>query len=54
MFSRKRQLGSIIFGWDLSDIPTHEPTFHVVTESKAPWNEIRDHLKQFEKGPVKP
>ncbi|OAN17999.1 ADP-ribosylglycohydrolase [Photobacterium jeanii] len=37
----------------LDDVPTHKPSFHIFTASKAPWNEITDDLKQFEKGPVK-
>lgn len=37
----------------LDDIPTHKPSFHIFTSSKAPWNDITDNLIQFEKGPVK-
>jgi hypothetical protein len=37
----------------LDDTPTHKPSFHIFTNSKAPWNEITDTLMQFEKGPVK-
>ncbi len=54
LFSRKLKTGkhNIRLGI-LDDIPTHKPNFHIFTGSKAPWNEISDGLKQFEKGPVK-
>ncbi|HGZ7310312.1 TPA: GFA family protein [Vibrio parahaemolyticus] len=54
LFSRKVKTGkhNIRLGI-LDDAPTHKPSFHIFTGSKAPWNEITDGLKQFDKGPVK-
>ncbi|MGF1716702.1 GFA family protein [Photobacterium chitinilyticum] len=54
LYSRKLKTGkhNIRLGI-LDDIPTHKPTFHIFTDSKAPWSEITDGLKQFKKGPVK-
>ncbi len=37
----------------LDSTPTHKPSFHIFVASKAPWLEINDDLKQFEKSPVK-
>ncbi len=36
----------------LNEVPSQRPSFHIFTCEKAPWNEIGDGLKQFEKGPV--
>ncbi|PSV54136.1 GFA family protein [Photobacterium sp. GB-1] len=54
LFSKKLKTGkhNIRLGI-LDDIPTHKPSFHIFTSSKAPWNDITDNLIQFEKGPVK-
>lgn len=54
LFSRKlkTEMHNIRLGI-LDDIPTHKPSFHIYTGSKASWNEITDGLQQFEKGPVK-
>ncbi len=38
----------------LDSVPSHKPSFNIFVGSKAPWLEINDGLKQFEKGPVKP
>ncbi|KXF80750.1 GFA family protein [Enterovibrio coralii] len=54
LFSKKLKTGkhNVRLGI-LDDVPTHRPSFHVFTGSKAPWNDINDDLMQFEKGPVK-
>jgi hypothetical protein len=36
----------------LDNAPTHKPNFHIFVASKAPWFDINDDLKQFNKGPV--
>jgi hypothetical protein len=54
LFSKKLVLGlhNVRLGV-LNDTPTHKPTFHIFTGSKAPWNDILDDLKQFETRPSK-
>jgi len=37
----------------LDSTPTHKPNFHIFVASKAPWFNINDDLKQFDKSPVK-
>ncbi len=37
----------------LNDAPTHKPSFHIFTDSKAPWLKIADDLPQFPEKPVK-
>ncbi|MDN3611452.1 GFA family protein [Vibrio ostreicida] len=37
----------------LDSTPTHKPNFHIFVASKAPWFDINDGLKLFDKGPVK-
>ncbi|MFT5880612.1 MAG: hypothetical protein ACI86X_001741 [Moritella sp.] len=55
LFSRKLKGGkhNIRLGI-LDSVPSHKPSFHIFVGSKAPWHDITDELKQFEKGPVKP
>ncbi|WP_318415971.1 GFA family protein [Photobacterium leiognathi] len=54
LFSKKHKTGmyNIRLGI-LDDVPTHKPSFHIFTASKAPWNDITDNLTQFEKAPIK-
>ncbi|USD33779.1 MULTISPECIES: GFA family protein [Vibrio] len=54
LFSRKLKTGKYNIRLGILDNePTHKPSFHIFTGSKAPWNEITDGLKQFDKGPLK-
>ncbi|MFD2180386.1 GFA family protein [Veronia pacifica] len=52
LYSRKRTGGkhNIRLGI-LDSVPSHKPSFHIHTASRASWSEITDNLKQFEKGP---
>jgi hypothetical protein len=54
LFSRKISGGkhNIRLGI-LDSAPAHKPSFHIYVDSKAPWFDIRDDLKQFKNGPVK-
>lgn len=54
LFSKKLKTGmhNVRLG-TLDDIPTHKPSFHIFTGSKAPWFDINDSLKAFEGPPGK-
>ena len=52
LFSKKLARGIYVLRLGtLDDVPSNKPSFHIFTESKAPWNEICDNLKQFPEGP---
>lgn len=52
LFSHKLKTGmyNIRLGI-LDEAPTEHPSFHIFVDSKAPWHEITDSLKQFKEGP---
>ena len=54
LFSRKLTGGkhNIRLGI-LDSTPSHKPSFHIFVNSKAPWKDINDDLKQFAEGPTK-
>lgn len=54
LFSRKLTGGkhNIRLGI-LDSTPKNKPSFHIFVDSKAPWHQINDDLKQFSEGPTK-